>query len=389
MTVMSFMKKVAGAVIPQKTILWDVPFQGIEGVPRILILSDHVNATYYATFHYTLQNLQARGVADFAVLSGEGVRRNLLNDEPREFVDRIVSQCLPHVVIFSRYATPRAEELLESFHTRHVLTLYYSDDNLLDVPESLGQGVVKQHGAAEVLEARRFCLANTSALLVSTSRLASVMRSKFPDKPIYQLLYPPYFGHLIERKPGEHRAPEGRPITIGYMGSRGHQRDLQMVVKAIARILDQFPWTRFETFGTIAMPDEFRRFGNRVAAHSPRNNYREFLQYLFELHWDIGLAPLEDTEFNRCRSTIKFLEYTACDVTTVASDRCVYRSVIGAESGLLTADGDWIAILEQVVTNQGLRSALLANAKTTCADRFPLQKVADDLARILTLAPSV
>lgn len=388
MAATGLLKKVAGAVIPQKTIVWDVPFQGREGVPRILVLSDHVNATYYATFHYTLQDLRARGVADFAVLSGEGVRKNLLRCQPVAFVEHIVSRFLPRVVIFSRYAAPCARELLESFRAHHVMTLYYSDDNLLDVPESLGQGVLRQHGTAEVQEARRFCLANAGAILVSTSQLATVMRSKFPDQSIHQLLYPPYLGHLIKKQPGDQSVSEAKPVTLGYMGSRGHQRDLLKVVNAIARILDQLPQTRFETFGTIAMPEELRRFENRVVAHSPRNSYGEFMQYLYDLHWDIGLAPLEENEFNRCRSPIKFLEYTACGVTTVASDMSVYRSVIGAGSGLLPADGDWAPILKLAVTNPGLRRTLLDNAEKTCADRFPLQKVADELARVLNVPPA-
>lgn len=109
------------------------------------------------------------------------------------------------------------------------------------------------------------------------------------------------------------------------------------------------------------------------------------MQYLHDLQWDIGLAPLEDNEFNRCRSPIKFLEYTACGVATVASDVGVYRSVIGHQMGLLVADDEWVPSVRLAVTNPALRRLFLSNAGKICADRFSFRKVTDDLARVLNL----
>lgn len=385
MAVMHCLRKVVSTVMLRKGIAWDVPFRGREGVPRILVLSDCMDATYYVAFHYPLQDLQARGLADFAVLSGDGMRRNVQRYEPETVVKHIMSRYRPHVVIFSRYASPYAKELIESFQSYHVRTLYYSDDNLLDLPESLGPGVRSQHATAEVEKARRICFASVDGILVSTSHLATVMQKQFPGQTIYQLLYPPYLGHLIKKTPGGTSRLKGKAVTIGYMGSRGHHRDLLKVAGAITRILDEIPETRFETFGTIAMPEELRRFGNRVATHKPRNSYGEFMQYLHDLQWDIGLAPLEDNEFNRCRSPIKFLEYTACGVATVASDIGVYRSVIGHQMGLLVADDEWVPSVRLAVTNPALRRLFLSNAGKICADRFSFRKVTDDLARVLNL----
>ena len=61
---------------PQAPIHWDVPFRGLKGRPKIIILSDRMDATYYATFHYPLQYLQDRALLDFAVMSGAEVRKS-------------------------------------------------------------------------------------------------------------------------------------------------------------------------------------------------------------------------------------------------------------------------------------------------------------------------
>ena len=65
------------------------------------------------------------------------------------------------------------------------------------------------------------------------------------------------------------------------------------------------------------------------------SSYLTFLSTL-----TIGVAPLRDTEFNRCRSDVKFLEYASQGVVSVLADlppyhRCpfiVKRSALGFDS---------------------------------------------------------
>lgn len=158
-----------------------------------------------------------------------------------------------------------------------------------------------------------------------------------------------------------------------------------MVIPALVSVLEQFPTVRFETFGTIAIPDELRRFGSRVAAHKPRNNYGEFLQALCDLHWEVGIAPLADTTFNRCRSPIKFLEYTASGVPTVASDMSVYRPVMESGAGLLVQDHGWVDALQQVVTDAHLRRRWLDRARRVCEERFSVSAAATGLMTALEI----
>ena len=128
------------------------------------------------------------------------------------------------------------------------------------------------------------------------------------------------------------------------------------------------------------MPSDLHRFRGRVAGHGPVNNYLEFLQALNHLHWDVGLAPLIDDSFNRCRSPIKFLEYTACHIPTVASDVSVYRSAIEAGCGLLVRDQDWRPAIESLLSDGKLRQSCIDRAQDACERRFGLEEVA---ARLL------
>jgi hypothetical protein len=133
------------------------------------------------------------------------------------------------------------------------------------------------------------------------------------------------------------------------------------------------------------MPQPLHRFGERVGAHGPKNGYQNFLQALHDLRWDVGLAPLIDDSFNQCRSPIKFVEYTACNVVTIASDVGVYRPAMRPGCGLLVREQDWRSGLEQFVTNADLRRSCLDQAREMCGTQFSLQEVAAGLSEALKI----
>ena len=55
--------------------------------------------------------------------------------------------------------------------------------------------------------------------------------------------------------------------------------------------------------------------------------------------WDVGLAPLADTAFNRCKSAIKTLDYAALGLAVVASDVAAYRgSLADGPGGMLARE---------------------------------------------------
>ena len=57
-------------------------------------------------------------------------------------------------------------------------------------------------------------------------------------------------------------------------------------------------------------------------------DYAEFANYLVQQKCDIFIAPLLDNLFNRCKSQIKFLEYSVLGVAGVFSRLEPYKSVI-------------------------------------------------------------
>jgi glycosyltransferase involved in cell wall biosynthesis len=77
--------------------------------------------------------------------------------------------------------------------------------------------------------------------------------------------------------------------------------------------------------------------------------------------WDIGIAPLEDTEFNRCKSPLKFFDCCALGLAAVCSDVAPYRGVLrDGVNGLRVADSPqaWHAALARLIEDEPLRDRL-------------------------------
>jgi glycosyltransferase involved in cell wall biosynthesis len=170
--------------------------------------------------------------------------------------------------------------------------------------------------------------------------------------------------------------------VVGYMGSQGHQEDLDLAVPAIARLLDERPELTFELFGTIRTPSQLLPYGARVRRIEVKASYMEFLISLSRLGWDIGVAPLVDTPFNRCKAPTKFIEYSACGIPVAASNMPVYSEVMPKNSGELVV-GDWYGPLCRLLDDPAYRQRAVDIAREHCAAQFAVKTLEHQLASIL------
>ena len=86
-----------------------------------------------------------------------------------------------------------------------------------------------------------------------------------------------------------------------------------------------------------------------------------------ESEFDVGLAPLRDTPFNRARSDVKLKEYAAAGAMWLASPVGPYVGLGEREGGLLVADGDWLATLSGLVQDHERRLELTRSARAWAA----------------------
>ena len=166
-----------------------------------------------------------------------------------------------------------------------------------------------------------------------------------------------------------------KKFVIGYSGSNSHYDDLEMCFPAIAKIMDKYPHVYFESMGAIGNEDLklFNCFSDEAKLRCdilPSTwTFREYPKHLSSMKWDIGIAPLVDSAFTRCKSPIKFFEYSMYKIPVIASRvypyyvPCFDREVITHEvTGLLVKPSEWFDALERLILNEKERKEFANNA---------------------------
>lgn len=345
-----------------------------RSVPNVLILTEYINATYFISFDIPLKSLYAKGKVNFSVAS-----QTYTSLKWKGSWEKWIKSIKPDVVIMTRYGHTTGPEILDYFKQKGTPVIYHIDDNLLEIPDSLGAEIQKRQGAQEVIASRSYMLGNCNLIYASTKKLADLFAERFPTQKIYHGIYAPYMGSEIINP-----AMEKRPYqVIGYMGSKGHKHDLDLVVPALEQLLEDRPELHFEVFGTIQMPAALLRFGNRVRSYSVQKSYSEFLASLAQLQWDIGLAPLVDEKFNQCKAPTKFIEYTASGIPIVASDISVYSDVMPIGGGVLV-DTDWRSAIEDFLDKPKMRTNAVTISKQYCEQTFALPILENQIECLLS-----
>lgn len=155
--------------------------------------------------------------------------------------------------------------------------------------------------------------------------------------------------------------PPGRPLTIGYAGSQGHLADWFVTAQIIQPWLDAHPEVNVAVM-THASGREFLRLPSERYAFIEGGVLADYMEFLKRL--DIGLAPLLPTEYNRCRSDVKHLEYAVSGVVGIYSSLGPYNGTVrDGETGFLYDTPEQLLnVLDELVANESKRESVRREA---------------------------
>jgi Glycosyl transferases group 1 len=113
------------------------------------------------------------------------------------------------------------------------------------------------------------------------------------------------------------------------------------------------------------------------------DHYANFIQLFARQKVDIWIAPLRDNLFNRCKSQIKFLEYSYHAIPGVYSRLETYTSVVedGVNGFLAGSLDEWKARLDKLIESAELRQKLGRAAQKTVRERWMLEQHAQAWAQ--------
>lgn len=171
-------------------------------------------------------------------------------------------------------------------------------------------------------------------------------------------------------------------VRLVYAAGVGHESLFEYYIAPILKSLDQLYGTSisldFVGLRPNIEPQDYS-FPIRFYAGMELSEYRQFMK---EQHYDIGLAPLHDDPFSRCKYFNKYLEYTLVGTTGIYSNVKPYTyAVKSGENGLLAENNpkSWLKGITRLIDEPDLRQRCVANAKQHLKEQFSSEKISSQL----------
>jgi hypothetical protein len=187
--------------------------------------------------------------------------------------------------------------------------IFELDDLITDIPADNSTHNWAQQCQPHIEEVLKKCVAIT----VSTEELG--IKLSCYNEHVYVL------PNLIDLTLWRKQAPRScGPVVIGYAGTMTHASDIALLEPVLERLSAKYGNNVAFTFMGCATERLSKLAGFQFIPFEL--SFEAYAKKLQDTPFDIMLAPLEDNVFNRCKSNIKWLEYSSCGIAGVyAEDR--------------------------------------------------------------------
>ncbi len=229
-----------------------------------------------------------------------------------------------------------------------MLTVYELCDDLDEIPPSnpVHEFYAQTSNLLLIKRLAHYC----DALQFSSPELMKKYGYLNPNRAVFP-------NHVLEFPPERGPQPDG-PVAVGWGGSLGHLHD----VERIADRLIEWVAAREDVCLHLMCGEQIWRLFDRLSGDRkrryPTGSRQDYYSFVSQL--DIGIAPLEDTPFNRSRSDVKFLEYAVHGVVPVVQATGPYLlSVQHGRTGFLYRSREELfSTLDLLVSDYRLRTRI-------------------------------
>lgn len=296
------------------------------------------------------------------------------------------------VVWHPMYYEKSFEFFLEMQHKHQKPFVVEVDDNYVDVPP-WNEAYHSFRNGSSFRRVSLDCMRNADALTVTTPHLGEVYASISDNVYVIE--------NSLDFK-GDRKfvgwdkvlVRKHKGVRIGWIGGRAHFNDLMMVAPMLRELLLKHKDVTLvlinsairESCKALGVPYPFEGLPNvHYADRSvPINRYAAFMA---SFGFDIGIAPLVDCNFNRSKSNLRWLEYSALKIPTVATNISHFtQSIVSLEHGILVPDNDliqWREALELLIADKPLRESIGRWAYEKVKKDFNIARNAPKYLRLL------
>lgn len=174
-----------------------------------------------------------------------------------------------------------------------------------------------------------------------------------------------------------------KKIRIGWAGGGSHNRDLLILDGVIDVISKKYSNVEFVFLG--GYPDQWEdKKSAKVKLMREWHPINIYPQKLKDLNLDIAVAPLRDNEFNRAKSNLRWLEYSALGIPTVASNVEPFKCIKDCKDGVLvTEEDEWIDAISSLIESEQMRKTVGKSAYIRVKKDFNVEVISRKYARLI------
>lgn len=178
---------------------------------------------------------------------------------------------------------------------------------------------------------------------------------------------------------------EKEKVKIVFAGSVDHADYIDKVLKDVfVNLLDRYK-NNVEIFIIGCKPKLIKEIKD-IHYIPYQDDYDKYKKLFYNMNFDIGLAPLIDTEFHRCKYYNKFIEYAVYGICGVYSKTPPFTFIIQDRiNGVYTENNskEWEQKIIQLIEDKQLREFIRINAFNQIKQEFTPQVIAQDLTKLI------
>ena len=257
-------------------------------------------------------------------------------------------------VIIVRHASRRWLKELLKHREKFTGVTYLKDD---DIPAVLSARELPWHYALwtgwRYLRTKDLLSRVVSDISVSTQELAD----RYPQTKA--TVWEPHYDDTSEYREAS--------LVYFYHATLTHEREIKWLVPIVRRVQKAVPNAWFEIIGGASVARMFKGIPRVRVVHSM--NWPNYQAYIRSIRYDVGLAPLHDTVFNRARSHTKLYQITRAGAAGIYSDVTPYSGkIVDGATGVLCKNHRylWVRTIVALLKDPARRSAIHENARIWC-----------------------
>lgn len=344
--------------------------------PRILYITSEFEAFHSQTARYRIDNFKK-------ALRGKAETVSVLIDYKTSFDDLI--KWADIVVLMRVTWVPKVDEIIEAAK-RYGTPVVFDIDDLIFLPRyvenycrvlgDMSEENIKLRAKEFAGFEKTFKLCDYAT--ASTPYIAEQMKKEGKKAFVIHNALNRRQLKIAERAK---RAADG-VRAIGYLsGTKTHDKDFEIVLPAITRIMDEYPDVRLNVAGYLdfdMLPEQVRE-KTRIA---PYMRWTRLMKFGAQNY--INIAPLDvENPFCHAKSELKYFEAAAVFVPTVASAVDTYKRCIenGVNGILATTTDEWYTALKKLLDDKDFYNTVSKNAHDSALEHYsPDANAAEALA---------